>query len=105
MLPESGLGLGLCFSGQGVAMTASTVKEMTPDDVPLASDIIVLAFAADPVTRWTWPDPRTYPPALPPLVRAFAGKAFDRGSAYSVDGFAGAALWLPPGVEPDREVM
>jgi len=86
-------------------MNSSTVKEMTPDDVPLASDIIALAFAADPVTRWTWPDPRIYLAAMPRLVRAFAGKAFDCGSAYCVGEFAGAALWLPPGLEPDREVM
>jgi ribosomal protein S18 acetylase RimI-like enzyme len=86
-------------------MNSSTVKEMTPADVQLAADIIVLAFAADPVTRWTWPDPRTYLAAMPRLVRAFASKAFDCGSAYSVDDFAGAALWLPPGTEPDRDAM
>ena len=86
-------------------MNSSTVKEMTPADAQLASDIIVLAFAADPVSRWTWPDPRTYLAAMPRLVRAFAGEAFGCGSAYCVGDFAGAALWLPPGVEPDQEAM
>ena len=84
---------------------ASTVRELTPADVQLAADIIVLAFAADPVTRWTWPDPRTYLAAMPRLVRAFGGKAFACGGADCVGDFAGAALWLPPGVEPDQEAL
>ena len=71
----------------------------------LAADIIVLAFAADPVTRWTWPDPRTYLAAMPRLVRAFGGKRLSCGGADCVGDFAGAALWLPPGVEPDQEAL
>ncbi len=86
-------------------MNVSMVKEMTQADVPLAADIIALAFAADPMTRWTWPDPRIYLAAMPRFVRAFAGKAFDCGSALCVGDFAGAALWLPPGVEPDLEAL
>jgi ribosomal protein S18 acetylase RimI-like enzyme len=82
---------------------ASTVRKLTPGDEQLAADIIVLAFAADPMTRWTWPDPRTYLAAMPRLVRAFGGKAFAGGSADCIGDFAGAALWLPPGVEPDQE--
>jgi ribosomal protein S18 acetylase RimI-like enzyme len=42
---------------------------------------------------------------FPSFVRAFAGKAFAHGSAYCVDGYAGAALWLPPDVHPDEDAM
>ena len=45
----------------------------------------------------------TYLAHFPEFVRLFGGKAFEHGSAYLVDGCAGAALWLPPGVEPDQE--
>jgi ribosomal protein S18 acetylase RimI-like enzyme len=38
-------------------------------------------------------------------VRAFGGKAFTHGTGYHVSGFAGAALWLPPGIEPDEEAL
>jgi ribosomal protein S18 acetylase RimI-like enzyme len=38
-------------------------------------------------------------------VKAFGGKAFKNNSAYYVEGYAGAALWLPPNVEPDEEAM
>lgn len=84
-------------------MKPSTVRELSPGDVELAADTIVLAFAADPITRWTWPDPRTYLAAMPRLVRAFGGNAFTHQSADGVEG--GAALWLPPGVGPDQEAM
>jgi ribosomal protein S18 acetylase RimI-like enzyme len=88
-----------------IAMNSSTVRELSTADVPSAVDAIVLAFTADPATRWTWPDPSTYLSAMPRLVRAFGGKAFSHQAAYGVDGFAGAALWLPPGIEPDRDEM
>jgi len=42
---------------------------------------------------------------FPSFVRAFGGKAFEQGSAYSIGGFSGVALWLPPGVHPDEETM
>ena len=37
------------------------------------------------------------------MIEAFGGKAFEHGSAYCVDDFSGAALWLPPGIGPDSE--
>ena len=40
---------------------------------------------------------------MPSVVRAFGERAFDSQSAYCVDGFRGAALWLAPGAEPDGE--
>ncbi len=41
----------------------------------------------------------------PSFVRAFGGRAFEHGTAYYVDGYLGAALWLPPNVQPDEETM
>ena len=42
---------------------------------------------------------------FPSFVKAFAGKAFTYGSAYYVDGYAAAALWLPPDVLPDEDTL
>ncbi|HYN26508.1 MAG TPA: N-acetyltransferase, partial [Pyrinomonadaceae bacterium] len=39
------------------------------------------------------------------LAKAFGGNAFAQGTAYCADGYAGAALWLPPGFGPDEETM
>lgn len=83
-------------------MTAQRVRIMSPDETA-ANHTIVLAFAADPMARWSWPAPAQYLAALPRLTSAFGGKAYAAGSAYCVGDYAGVALWLPPGVEPDEE--
>jgi hypothetical protein len=44
-------------------------------------------------------------PGKPHFPRAFGGKAFAHGSAYYIDGHAGAARWLPPGVHHDEEAL
>jgi ribosomal protein S18 acetylase RimI-like enzyme len=79
--------------------TATTVEE------PHAVDILVRAFRTDPCARWVWPDPEQYRAAFPEFVRAFAGRAFEHESAFCVEGFLAAALWLPPGVEPDEDAL
>ena len=84
-------------------MDAPTVRTLTPDGESAAVATIVLAFAADPMTRWTWPNPDQYLAAMPRMARAFGGRAFAHGSALATEGFTGVALWLPPGVEPDGE--
>jgi ribosomal protein S18 acetylase RimI-like enzyme len=66
-------------------------------------DVITLGFSADPMTRWTLPNPAQYLAVMPEVADAFGGRAFEHGSAYCVDDFSGAALWLPPGTEPDSE--
>jgi hypothetical protein len=43
---------------------------------------LALAFSTDPACRWAWPDARQYLDAFPGFVRAFAGRAFERGTAH-----------------------
>ncbi|MET0503572.1 MAG: GNAT family N-acetyltransferase [Candidatus Binatia bacterium] len=86
-------------------MVTTSIKTVTPSGDDQAVGTIVLAFAADPVARWFYPDPHDYLTHLPPFVRAFAGKAFERNSAYQIDGYSGAALWLPPEVHPDEQAL
>lgn len=66
---------------------------------------IVLGFAADPMARWAWPDSSEYLRIMPQFVMAFGGRAFEHGTAYITEGTRAAALWLPPGVEPDEAAM
>ena len=84
---------------------ARSVRIATRADEASVVDVITLGFSGDPMARWSFPNPRTYLTQMPVLARAFGGKAFDAGTAYYVEGYAGAALWLPPGVEPDIEVL
>lgn len=66
---------------------------------------ITLGFATDPVSRWVWPDPATYFEIQPQFVDAFGGNGFAHGSVYETDCQRAAAMWLPPGIEPDAERM
>jgi GNAT superfamily N-acetyltransferase len=86
-------------------MTAPMVRTLTADDEARAVDTIVVAFAADPVARWTWSAAHQYLATMPRLVRAFGGRAFARGGALGTSDDAGVALWLPPGVAPDQNAL
>jgi ribosomal protein S18 acetylase RimI-like enzyme len=80
-----------------IAATAS-------DEAPII-DVLVRANWADPAARWVWPDSQQFLLHFRSFVRAFGGRAFAHGSAYYVDGYAGAALWLPPNVHPDEDML
>ena len=82
-----------------------TVAAVAPADVERAVAVLTLAFSADPVTRWTYPEPAQYLARFPILVRAFGGGAFTEGTARHVEDYAGTALWLPPGSELDETAI
>ena len=84
---------------------APEVKSADANVRASAISTIVLGFAADPMARWAWPDPSEYLRIMPRFVNAFGGRAFEHGSAYVTQGGRAAALWLPPGVEPDEAEM
>ena len=86
-------------------MTMPTVKTAAASEEAPVIDVVMLAFSADLAARWTWRDPHQYLMHFPRFVKAFGGEAFSHGSAYCVDGYAGAALWLPPEVEPDEDAL
>lgn len=84
-------------------MAGPRVTELTPADQAAATQTIVLAFAADPMARWTWPSAHQYLEAMPRMIRAFAGEAFSLGTAWATDDYGAAALWLPPGAHSDED--
>lgn len=84
-------------------MASPSVTKMTPADQAAATQTIVLAFAADPMARWTWPSAHQYLEAMPRMVRAFAGDAFTLGTAWSAGDCGAAAMWLPPGAHSDED--
>jgi GNAT superfamily N-acetyltransferase len=86
-------------------MDPSTVTATAPSEAERAIAVVVLAFSTDPAARWTYPDPDRYLAHFPAVVRAFGGRAFAHGTGYHVGGFGGAALWLPPGIQPDDDAL
>jgi ribosomal protein S18 acetylase RimI-like enzyme len=86
-------------------MEPATIRPAPASEQNLVVPTVVLAFATDPLVRWIWPDASTYLAHMPSLIAAFAGKAFEHGSAYCTADHSAAALWLPPAMEPDQEAM
>ena len=86
-------------------MEVPKVKTATSADKAAAVDTVVLAFAADPIARWCWPDAHQYLTAMPRFTVAFGGGAFVHGSAHCTEDLAAAALWLPPSVQPDDQML
>ena len=87
-------------------MITPTIKTAaTASDEASTIDVLVRAFIADPAARWVWPDSQEYFMHFPTFARAFGGKAFTHGTAYYVNSYAGAALWLSPHVYPDEDVL
>ena len=85
--------------------TATPATTIPPAESERAVATIVLAFSTDPMARWSLPDPQAYLTHFPAIVRGMGGRAFAHGTADRVAGFAGVALWLPPGIHPDEAAL
>lgn len=90
---------------RGILMTTPIVKTAKESDEAGIIDALKLAFASDPATRWVWPDPQKYLLHFSSFAKAFGGKAFAYESAHYVGNYYGAALWLPPNVYPDVDLL
>lgn len=86
-------------------MQSATVVTIGEDQRDQALSILAMAFSADPVMRWIFPNANNYLGAFSDFANAFGGGAIAQGTAYLADQFKGAALWLPPGIASDEEGM
>ena len=86
-------------------MLTVEVRSATDRDLQSVVNVITLAFATDPMARWAFPDPAIYLGVMPDVVRAFGGRGFQHGTVHLVENGAAAAMWLPPGVQPDSEQL
>jgi GNAT superfamily N-acetyltransferase len=81
------------------------VTETSSADTERAVAVIVVAFAAEPVFRWIFPDPDRYLRYFPAFVRVLASTAVRHGTALQAGDCAAVALWLPPNAAPDRTAV
>lgn len=86
-------------------MGLPTIHVGTNADKERVFQTITLGFSADPVGRWMWPEAQSYLNYMPKFTEAFGGGAFDHDSAYFANNCNAAALWLPPGTDPDGETI
>jgi ribosomal protein S18 acetylase RimI-like enzyme len=84
-----------------------TLEHPTPDPRPAEPAIatLVLAFDADPVIRWTYPDQGRYLRYFSVLATLLGGPALKAGTADRTEDGSGAALWVPPGSPQDDEAI
>ena len=90
---------------RNILMTIPIVKTAIESDEASVIDALKLAFVADPATRWVWPDPQEYLSNFSSFAKAFGGKAFACKTAHYVGNYSGTALWLPPNVHPDVDLL
>jgi ribosomal protein S18 acetylase RimI-like enzyme len=83
-------------------MITKTINQQSASAESRALAALVSAFAADPAVRWMYPDAHQYHTNFPAFVHAFAGRAFAHNTADVLEQQSAAALWLPPGVQPDE---
>jgi GNAT superfamily N-acetyltransferase len=86
-------------------VTSASVEVVPSADRRRGVAALTLAFAADPIMRWAWPDADQYATYWPRIAEAYGGRAFDYGTAHVLENFAAVALWLPPGAESDDAAL
>jgi ribosomal protein S18 acetylase RimI-like enzyme len=74
---------------------------MREDEQSRASDALVIAFAADPIMRWLYPEAREYLTQFPRFIAAYGGQAFPGNAAWRLGPFSAVALWVPPRLHVD----
>jgi ribosomal protein S18 acetylase RimI-like enzyme len=75
------------------------------NDTERILNVLTRAFAADPPSRWLYPDEADYLSHFPTFIRALGGVALERGTAFVSDDYFGTALWLAPDASPDEELL
>jgi ribosomal protein S18 acetylase RimI-like enzyme len=88
-----------------ISFLEPTIAIATPGDRRLLADLITQAFAADPPSRWLYPNDEQYWRFFPRFVEVFGGSAIDYGTAEIAGEDGAAALWLPPGAHPDEAAL
>jgi GNAT superfamily N-acetyltransferase len=66
---------------------------------------VTLAFAADPPSRWLFPEPESYLQNFPTFIRGLGGRAVEHGTAFVTSDYAAVSLWLAPGVGSDEALL
>ena len=84
-------------------MAMPTVQIVPEEKQQTSLHTLSLAFAADPFARWMLPSAERYLTYFPQIVARMADRSFGHGSALATEFYEGAALWVPPGEDPDEE--
>lgn len=86
-------------------MSQPQVRVAAADEQDAVLNALMLAFASDPCLRYLLWSPQAFFKGFRPFATGMGGAAMGEGTAWLADDGAAAALWLPPGVTSDRDVM
>jgi GNAT superfamily N-acetyltransferase len=86
-------------------LLAPAVMTASESDRSRVFATLTAAFATDPAVRWMYPEDEQFRRHFAGFAEGLGGRAFAARTAHFTVGFTGAALWLPPGTEPDEEAL
>lgn len=86
-------------------MTQTPVRVAEASEQEAVLNTLMLAFATDPCLRYLLDTPEALFKGFHRFAMAMGGAALGEGTAWLAEEGAAAALWLPPGVESDRDAM
>ncbi|TAD88826.1 MAG: GNAT family N-acetyltransferase [Oscillatoriales cyanobacterium] len=81
------------------------IRTASASDLRYINAAMVLAFSNDPIVRWLYPEPDRYLTYYPRIVEAYINHSLVHQTCYYVDGYGGAAHWIPPGASMDAELF
>ena len=85
-------------------MRQPVVLEAKSEDKKKVLSTACLAFGADPFMRWIMPEGQRYLDNYQELVDIYCcEKSLQESTTFITESFAGAAIWLPPGVFGDEQ--
>lgn len=85
-----------------VPATESEVRRARQDDLQALGATLAAAFDDDPVVDWWVPDPVRRQSLLPAFFGLALSAYLPHGHVYATDRASAAAVWVPPGLEPDE---
>ncbi len=88
----------------GRAATAEVVVA-DPGKLPRVLSAVTLAFAADPPSRWLFPEAEAYVQHFPTFICGLGGPAVEQGTAFVTPDYAAVSLWLAPGAASDEALQ
>lgn len=86
-------------------MVAPQIVTVHESERHRALETLVVAFTADPVERWLYPEAHQYLTHFSAFLSAFGGNAFAQQTVWRLGTFAGVAIWLPPHLELDGDAI
>ena len=86
------------------AATAEVVVA-DPGKLQRVLSAVTLAFAADPPSRWLFPEADAYLQHFPTFIRGLGGPAVEQGTAFVTPDYAAVSLWLAPDAASDEALL